>query len=161
MQDKIVSTIATISAMLAEAQTNYELSVKAADLALVAGENAARKAEDLERRLEEEQEYAASLRGALDEERRRNTPTQDQYTRESRGYLFVTVVQNPERFAKGIAYLRTDEATKLRHQNAKIALIKGVREATGYGLKEAKDLTEAFFAYPTAAPEAVASPAAE
>jgi hypothetical protein len=124
MQDRIVTIITILSAMLREVQENYEL--------------AQRRVEDLQ--------YA------LDEERNRARNT-DYYADYFRSFL-----RSPETFyatyMKGIGFLRSPEGLALVHSNQKIAAIRRVREITGYGLKEARDLVEAFFAYPSTEPAA-------
>ena len=141
----IVTTIVTLAAMLNEQTANYEATAKANDetLELLAYAHVKiRQQEDsliVSRnrvtRLEEDLAYA------------RNHPTPN-FEQKGKASLLDFFLANPEKLDVALVYLRGIGSSQ---RGNKIELIKEVRFKTGLGLKEGKDLVEAFLALPTPA----------
>lgn len=147
MRDRIVSTIATITAMLEETTHAKE---EAEQAVMDAVDLSARLARELEtarqdlQGMEDNYNFAHRQCNELREDlARESAKHRDNYVLQGRGRLGLLAICQPDRFAKAMAYMGGPDG--LVDMNAKIVQIKRVREATQWGLKEAKDFVEAFY----------------
>ena len=114
---------------------------KAANAAVDLSLQITRELHETQDALSNANERIAMLRDDLSYAQRRQ---QETYRNGSKETLFDLFIGNPDSFMAGINYLRSEEGVKHRRANEKIALIKQVRILTFTGLREAKDLVEAF-----------------
>ena len=147
MSNREVTIIATLSAMLKTTSDNLEDAHSAHD---ILGERYADTLNELDstkRELDIADAACANLQDRLEEERRH---ARTAFSMSGHASLFLHFVANPEKMMECISYLRDNHEFA---RTNKIAAIKEVRQRGHYGLKEAKDLVEAFFAaHPSADP---------
>lgn len=155
---RMIQTIATLAAALEATENEARSLDQAAASAVEISADLAVKVENLEDQLSDARHVEQSLRDSLERQRQQyDQANAGDYKKISRGQLMMAVMLSPERFMQAILWLRGPESKDLWGQ--KIAQIKRVREIGGYGLKEAKDLVEAFYDYPTTTPDAGPLPA--
>lgn len=142
-KDPIVNIITGLAAMLGDQTHRKEHLEESARLALDANDEMVHRLQTTE----EDLSYARDQIARLENDLRHRT-----YPSEDRSYFFKTFMNDPECIMKGIEFLRSPTGINARLDNRKIEMIKTVRELTGLGLKESKDLVEEFCKNPSFAP---------
>lgn len=167
MKEPIIITIHTLATMLADATADKERAQQQLRTAEESGERIAEEADDLHLRLNTSenrvlflQEEVADLRQRL-QVVDRYVPTEEVHlpvditlkyqrdTLQNQNMLLMSLFQRPETWEQILTYMNAHTLVGVPHEKLlsnKIAMIKRVREITGWGLKEAKEFVES---YPT------------
>jgi len=147
MQDRTILVITTLAEMLQEQSQALTEERQGRNAAVEGLVDIGREVEDLKLELQSAYRRCTQLEDELSYQRRQGL------TGATHGHamLFQAFIKDPEKMMDAIAWLR---ARSPQERTQKIAMIKEVRSIAHLGLKEAKDLVEAFLEYPTSAPGA-------
>lgn len=148
MQNQNIATLCHLASLLGQATEDKENAQQVTDRLSCLVEDREAEVENLRRqvnRLEDD------LRWERNKPAPAPFPTATDWAQRGRAQGFEAILSNPEGFIRAINYLRSEEGVANRCN--KISLIKSVRECTGFGLKESKDLVEYFLEHPTPIPE--------
>lgn len=141
--NRMINVITTLSDLLRESQEKIESSEKDRRLAVDGMNSFSDELDRVRKRFQEVQASYDELQRKLDLERRghRSTETELELSRRNNVSLLLGIISQPEKFTAAITWLRQYDGPP----DNKILAIKEVRQITGCGLKDAKDLCEAYW----------------
>ena len=149
---RMVTCVSTLAAMLEENALALQTAEAAGVAALKVTMDLQDEIEDLHCKLENREQTIRHLEDDLFvtkqrcEDLRRDLDVNHRnvdYTSQSRAKLLQECIRDPYAFSAAISYRTSAEA--LAERGNKISLIRHVREATRWGLKETKDFVECFY----------------
>ena len=146
MQDRMVRVITTLAEMLGEYSESLTEANDRADQLRTEAFQHTQEVEDLKLELQSAYRRCTQLEEELSYQRQHGSNSHVY----GEAQLFQAFIKDPEKMMAALGYLRGTTTDEMQHN--KIALIKEVRSLTHMGLKESKDLVEAFLEFPTSAP---------